>query len=210
MFLRLEQPAPPGAPAEGDGYETIGQFYAAIEQGLRHLCDRLGEQAVFCGDPARQVNAGHFRHTAGRLIAVDGLDSALAALEEIVEQGEGTARGEVWDGDQDIFHPERDEVAHYYRFQELKVGRRYRRGDTPQSGPTGETITVDLAAVRRCGTTRGWPTTLRAARSAPPRRSSTTPTAPSCICSSRRSTAARSCSRSPPAPCTRSRPRPRP
>jgi hypothetical protein len=25
MFLRLEQPAPPGAPAEGDGYETIGQ-----------------------------------------------------------------------------------------------------------------------------------------------------------------------------------------
>ncbi|GAA0383034.1 hypothetical protein GCM10009530_37310 [Microbispora corallina] len=148
MFLRIEQPAPPGAVAEGDGYATIGQFYDAIEQGLRHLCDRLGEREVFSGDPARQVNAGHFRHTAGRLIAVDGLDSALAALEEIVEQGEGTGHGDVWDGDRDVFHPDRDEVAHYYRFQELKAGRRYRRGDTPDSGPTGEAISVDLAGVR--------------------------------------------------------------
>ncbi|MEH0985307.1 ferritin-like domain-containing protein [Micromonospora sp. CPCC 205556] len=124
LFLRIEQPAPPGAPAEGDSYETIGQFYDAIEQGLRHLCDRLGEREVFCGDPARQVNAGQFRHTAGRLIAFNDLASALAALEEIVEQGEGTARGEVWDGDHDVFHPERAEVAHFYRFQELRVGRR--------------------------------------------------------------------------------------
>ncbi|MFG2058797.1 ferritin-like domain-containing protein [Micromonospora sp. NPDC048930] len=148
MFLRIEQPAPPGAPAEGDDYETIGQFYAAIEEGLRYLCDRLGEREVFSGDPARQVTAVHFRHTGGRLIAVEDLGSALAALEEIVEQGEGTARGEVWDGDQDVFHPDREEVAHYYRFQELKVGRRYRRGDTPQTGPTGEAVAVDLAAVR--------------------------------------------------------------
>ncbi|MEV4173389.1 ferritin-like domain-containing protein [Nonomuraea sp. NPDC049709] len=147
LFLRIEQPAPPGAPAEGDEYETIGQFYAAIEQRLLLLCDRLGEQAVFTGDPARQVSAAHFRHTAGRLVTVSDLKSALAALEEIVEQGEGTARGGVWDGDQDIFHPERDEVAHYYRFQELKAGRRYRRGDTPQTGPTGEAISVDPAGV---------------------------------------------------------------
>ncbi|UBU09102.1 ferritin-like domain-containing protein [Nonomuraea gerenzanensis] len=148
MFLRLEQPAPPGAPAEGDGYETIGQFYDAVEQGLRHLREQLGEQAVFSGDPARQVSGTHFRHTAGSLFAVEDLESALGALEEIVEQGEGTARGEVWDGDQDIFHPDRDEVAHYYRLMELKLGRRYRRGDTPQSGPTGEPVQVNLAAVR--------------------------------------------------------------
>ncbi|MFI7703984.1 ferritin-like domain-containing protein [Nonomuraea sp. NPDC049480] len=148
MFLRLERPAPPGAPAQSDGYETIGQFYDAIEQGLRHLCDRLGERALFRGDPARQVSGAHFRHTAGRLIAVDGLASALAALEEIVEQGEGTSRAEVWDGDQNVFHPDREEAAHYYRFQELKIGRRYQRGDTPQSGPTGEPLRVDLVGVR--------------------------------------------------------------
>ncbi|MEU5876449.1 ferritin-like domain-containing protein [Spirillospora sp. NPDC047279] len=147
-FLRLERPAPPGAPAEADGYETIGQFYDAIEHGLRHVCDRLGEKAVFSGDPARQVHAGHFRNTAGQLIPVTDLASALTALEEIVEQGEGTARGEVWDGDRDVHHPERDEVAHYYRFQELKLGRRYRRGDTPETGPTGETIDVGFDGVR--------------------------------------------------------------
>jgi hypothetical protein len=147
MFLRLEQPAAPTAPPEGDSYETIGQFYDAIEEGLRRLCDELGEQAVFCGDPARQVTGGPFRHTGGQLAPVTDLASALAALEEIVEQGEGTSRGEVWDGDPDIVHPERDEVSHYYRFQELKLGRRYRRGDTPQSGPTGEPVAVDLAGV---------------------------------------------------------------
>jgi hypothetical protein len=148
MFLRLEQPAPPGAPAEGDDYETIGQFYDAIEDGLRYLCDTFGEDKVFSGDPARQVTAGPFHHTGGTLQPVTDLKSALAALEEIVEQGEGTSRGEVWDGDHDIFHPDRDEVAHYFRFMELKLGRRYRRGDTPQSGPTGEKVEVDYTGVR--------------------------------------------------------------
>ena len=147
MFLRLEQPAPPSAPAEGDRYETIGQFYGAIEQGLRGLCAELGEREIFCGDPARQVTAGPFAHSGGGVTGVNDLDSALVALEEIVEQGEGTARGGVWDGDQDIFHPDRNEVGHYYRFQELKLGRRFQRGDTPQSGPTGEALAVDLAGV---------------------------------------------------------------
>jgi hypothetical protein len=46
-----------------------------------------------------------------------------------------------------MFHPERDEVAHYFRFEELKLGRRYRRGDTPVSGPTGEALEVDWDAI---------------------------------------------------------------
>ncbi|TDD30025.1 hypothetical protein E1218_02555 [Kribbella turkmenica] len=148
LFLAIERPALPGAPPEDDNYDTIGQFYDAVEHGLRSLCSSLGEEAVFSGDPFRQVSNAHFRHSGGRLIVVDSLASALEALEEIVEQGEGTARGEVWDGDADMFHPDRDEVAHYYRFQELKLGRRYRRGDTPESGPTGEAIGFDPNGVR--------------------------------------------------------------
>jgi hypothetical protein len=148
LFMQIEKPALPDSAPEGDEYETIGQFYDAIEQGLRDLCDRLGESTVFCGDPSRQVTNPAFHYTAGRLIAVDSLASALVALEEIVEEGEGTSRGEVWDGEADVFHPHRDEVAHYYRFQELKVGRRYQRGDTPESGPTGEEFNVDLAGAR--------------------------------------------------------------
>ncbi|MFD7813910.1 ferritin-like protein [Streptomyces sp. NPDC059785] len=148
MFLRLEQPAHPGDPAEDDDYETIGQFYDAIEKGLRRLCAGLGEDQVFTGDPARQVTGGPFAHTAGHLSPVTGLDSALAALEEIVEQGEGAVRADVWDGDVDLFHPDTKAVSHYYRFQELVLGRRYRPGDTPESGPTGDAVTVDPAGIR--------------------------------------------------------------
>ena len=146
VFLEVERPAEPGTPPEGDQYESIGQFYDAIRLGLRELCEHLGESNVFCGDPARQVTDADVYTGGGHIVTVTDLDSALAALEEIVDQGEG-AQLEVWDGDVDVLHPERDQVAHYFRFQELKVGRRYQRGDTPQSGPTGETIVVDWDAV---------------------------------------------------------------
>lgn len=147
LFLRIEQPASADAPPEADEYETIGQFYAAIEAGLHALCDELGEDAVFTGDPARQVGEFHLRNGGGAVVPVHDLKSALAALAEIVEQGEGAARTDVWDGDHDVFHPDREEVAHFYRFQELKHGRRYAAGDTPQSGPTGEQIAVDFESV---------------------------------------------------------------
>jgi hypothetical protein len=145
--LKIERPAPPGSPSEGDQYESIGQFYAAIKSGLRELCVQFGETNVFCGDPARQVSNAPVYSGGGRIITVDSLDTALAALDEIVDQGEGAGL-EVWDGDFGVFHPEREQVAHYFRFQELKLGRRYRRGDTTQSGPTGEAISVDWDGVQ--------------------------------------------------------------
>ena len=46
-----------------------------------------------------------------------------------------------------MFHPERDEVAHYFRFEQLLRGRRYQRGDTPQTGPSGDAIDVDWGSV---------------------------------------------------------------
>jgi hypothetical protein len=147
QILKIEQPAPPGAPYQGDGYTTIGQFYDAIGRGLRDVCADLGEAAVFRGAPTRQVTAALSYGGAGRIIAVDGLATALAALDEIVVQGEGADHQEVWDGDHDMFHPEREEVGHHYRFQELKLGRRYRRGDSPRTGPTGDAVAVDWNGV---------------------------------------------------------------
>lgn len=148
VFLRIEKPASADAPPQADGYATIGQFYASIEDGLRSVCAAMGEAAVFTGDPARQIENARLRHGGGQGIAVHDLATALQALDEIVEQGEGAARTEVWDGDQDVFHPDREEVAHYYRFLELKEGRRFQTGDTPQSGPTGEPIAVDPEGVQ--------------------------------------------------------------
>lgn len=147
-FLRIERPEEHAGLPEDDKYETIGQFYAAIEEALIRLCDTLGEAAVFCGNPQRQVRPEALPYGgSGRVIAVEDLASALKALGEIVEQGEGLQHEEVWDGDRNMFHPERGEVAHYFRYLELKTGRRFQTGDTPQGGPTGASFTVDWDGV---------------------------------------------------------------
>jgi CDGSH-type Zn-finger protein len=147
-FMKIEKPEGPDAPPEADGYETIGQFYRAIEDGLKMLCETLGEQQVFSGDPARQITPETFDYRgSGRIVPVYDLASALAAIDEIEEQGEGLKHAEVWDGDRNMFHPERDEVAHYFRLMEIKQGRAYQRGDTPMSGPTGPAFDVNWSAV---------------------------------------------------------------
>jgi len=89
LFLKLEQTSRPDSAPESDHYETIGQFYSALEQGLRDLCAAAGEAAVFCGDRSRQITSDMYGGAGGRIIVVDGLTSALAALDEVVEQGEG-------------------------------------------------------------------------------------------------------------------------
>lgn len=148
-FMAIEKPAAAGGPPEDDAWETIGQFYAAIEQALARLAAELGDAALFCGDPARQVSTAAYYGGAGQIVAVTDLRSAMQALQEIVEQGEGLDHASILDGDRDMFHPDRDEVAHYFRFAELALGRRYRPGDTPRSGPSGEPVAVDWEAVRR-------------------------------------------------------------
>jgi hypothetical protein len=98
-------PAPePVAPAEVmpriQGFFTVGHLYRGIEQGLSDLASRLGEPVLFVGEPRAQATPERFRWP--QLIAVTDLASARAAIEEIIEQGEG-ARGD-W------------RSAHYGRF----------------------------------------------------------------------------------------------
>jgi CDGSH-type Zn-finger protein len=146
-FLNIERPAPHDAVPADENYETIGQFYAAVRGALEQLARDLGEGSLFSGDPRRQLTDDLYYGGSGRIIPVRDLESALAALDEIVEQGEGLDHQQIWDGDREMFHPEREEVAHYFRFQEIAAGRQFRRGDTPQSGPTGEALVVDWDAV---------------------------------------------------------------
>ena len=44
---------------------TIGAFYAEITDGLKQAAAALGEQALFCGDPARQVTSEYY-YAGGR------------------------------------------------------------------------------------------------------------------------------------------------
>jgi hypothetical protein len=148
VFMRVERPGEPHAGSEADGFETIGQFYRAIEEGLKMLCATLGQEAVFTGDPARQITPDILGFVGERrVIAVHNLKTAITAIGEIEGQGEGLKHRQVWDGDRDMFHPEREEVAHYFRFSEIFQGRFYVRGDSPRSGPSGESFVVDWDAV---------------------------------------------------------------
>jgi hypothetical protein len=82
------------------GFLTVGHLYRGIEQGLDDLASRLGERVLFVGEPRAQATPERFRWP--QLIAVGDLASARAAIQEIIEQGEG-ARGD-W------------RPAHYGRF----------------------------------------------------------------------------------------------
>lgn len=85
-------------------YGTVGHLYEAIRLNLTSLARRLGEDALFLGPPSAQVGVDVV-HLKG-LNVVSDLDSALRAIETIVEQGEGSPSDQ---GD-----------SHYQRFRSIE------------------------------------------------------------------------------------------
>jgi hypothetical protein len=71
-----------------ESYQTVGHLYRGIEQGLEQLVERYGEGGVFIGPPEAQATTEVFEWP--ELTAVTDLASAKAAIELIVEQGEGS------------------------------------------------------------------------------------------------------------------------
>ena len=154
-FLQVENPEYKAEPAAGGGHNrrkivhsahaltvpgrptTIGAFYAEIVAGLEEVAAEIGEQALFSGDPTRQIGGDYYYAAGGAPILVTDLDSARRALEEVVEQGEGDIMS--------AFDAE-DDLAHYYRFEQLKYGRVYQPGDGV-GVPTGPEVEVDFGAV---------------------------------------------------------------
>ena len=118
-------------------FYSIGEFYKAIQDGLEHLCDELGEENVFTGDPAKQVTSEYYYSGGGEITPVTDLESTKVAIELISEQGEGY-EGDILDFE--------SEISHYYRFDQLVKGRYYVPGDKAHE-PTGDAIDVDWDAV---------------------------------------------------------------
>jgi hypothetical protein len=148
-FLFLERPegmeredasefvatAPPRDPVDehetlprGQEYATIGHLYRGIADGLRGLSSRLGERALFVGAPRAQATPELFHWP--QLVAVTDLDSALAAVEEIIEQGEG-AQGD-WN------------EAHYGRFLSVRQELNALRQADPTFEPARPVLTAFL------------------------------------------------------------------
>jgi len=156
-FLKIERPAPadsesirtvkrpPNAAMLGAGkvtddgdehFYSIGEFYHAIEDALIRLEAEHGAQ-LFSGDPSRQITPEFYYSGGGEIIPVTDLAAARAAIRLIAEQGEGDG-GAIFDYE--------DEIAHYYRFQQLVLGRYYQAGDVAGS-PSGLPVDVEWGAV---------------------------------------------------------------
>lgn len=117
-------------------FYSIGEFYAAISVGLEQLCAEMGEEKVFCGERTHQITPEYYYSGGGELIPVYDLKSAKAAIRLISEQGEGFEGG-ILDFE--------NEISHYYRFQQLELGRYYLASDAA-GNPTGHAIEVNWDA----------------------------------------------------------------
>lgn len=90
--------------ASAQDYATVGHLYRGVSEGLVELARVHGEDGLFVGDPRLQVGVDLFS-LPGVSKVVD-LASALAAIETIVTQGEGS--------------PSDTATGHYRRFTEVQ------------------------------------------------------------------------------------------
>lgn len=156
LFLDIEMP--------GDlaprSLITIGDFYANIEKGLKHLSKQMGDALFPPGTLKNQIEHKYYYGGGGIINKVTDLKSSMFALNAIIAQGEGAPVTD-WDpdkpfpldettgimsGDHNLFMQPR-ELAHYYRFNELYLGRRYVCGDSHNSGPTGPAIHINYEQI---------------------------------------------------------------
>ncbi len=135
-FIAIEAPSVgrrPKTPEDDKGFKTIGAFYRAILDAFRTLQPELSTDRQVSGPLAYMVMAD--------------LSAVEAAITLIMDQGEGSEatpevehtreveatialimdQGEGSEASPEVKHTH--ELAHYYRFLEIKAGRRYSRVD---------------------------------------------------------------------------------
>jgi CDGSH-type Zn-finger protein/uncharacterized Fe-S cluster protein YjdI len=100
-------------------YDTVGEFYRNLGDGLCAMSARLGEPGVFIGDPALQLSATEVNLPGARRVTC--IKTAILALESIVLQGEGA--------------PEDSENSHFARFSALRAEYRALKAQNPAFNP---------------------------------------------------------------------------
>ncbi|MGH2720991.1 MAG: ferritin-like domain-containing protein [Actinomycetota bacterium] len=120
IFMPLEKPAASDAPPQPDRYNTLGQFYAAIQDGF----DRLDKTLWSNPDTDLQYASTYWNQDGGGSpIVVSDLTTATQAIKTIVEQGEGARPG-----DENVpLDPARPqlgltELSHYAKFKRIAEG----------------------------------------------------------------------------------------
>jgi CDGSH-type Zn-finger protein/uncharacterized Fe-S cluster protein YjdI len=138
-FIHLERPAT-SAEADGAGfesgsfrrgdarvrlvpmaldYETVGAFYASLDERLTAFVERLGERAAFAGDPALQLSPAETGLAAAEPVVCR--KTASRAFAAIVRQGEGAS--------------EHTADSHYHRFSLIRDELRALSANNPEFSP---------------------------------------------------------------------------
>jgi hypothetical protein len=131
---------------EREEIHSIGHLYEIVLDLLVALTNDLSEEAVFVGKRNLQIGPEQYYGAAGRVVRVEGLADAKAVISEVAEQGEGRVHETNLTGDETRFH-QPNEVAHYYRFEEILAEHYYDRGDDLSLSPSGPRLLVDWSAV---------------------------------------------------------------
>jgi len=71
----------------GLNYDTVGDFYTALGNGLKSMVAQYGEEITFAGDPALQLSQNEINMAGCKPVIC--VKTALAAFDAIVVQGEG-------------------------------------------------------------------------------------------------------------------------
>jgi hypothetical protein len=110
VFMEIERPENPfefrTRAFDETQFKTIGDFYRAIRA---QIID--GGSAMVTGPPERQISSADIG--LPNVIPITDVDTAVRAIDHVVEQGEGTQDGPTDD---------HDRLAHYYRFREIVEG----------------------------------------------------------------------------------------
>jgi hypothetical protein len=110
---------------EPQSYASVSALYEGIETGLSYLVERHGEAGLFIGPPRVQTTTRHLPFPGFEPIL--DLNSALAAIAQIVTEGEG-ARGNR-------------AQAHYGRFQMIQHELLGLRDEDPSFEPARPALT---------------------------------------------------------------------
>jgi hypothetical protein len=126
VFMIIEYPEAGPVPLQAlaaaapPEFHTIGEFYDAIAATLRYLVEDAGSVRITGQMQLSEPFTGHDEQGQNVLKPITSLEEALKAIEHIKEQGEGTPSTPD-------APPFGHELAQYYRFKQIQVGRMFQQ-----------------------------------------------------------------------------------
>jgi CDGSH-type Zn-finger protein/uncharacterized Fe-S cluster protein YjdI len=103
----------------GINYDTVGDFYEALSNGLKAMVTQYGEGVAFAGDPALQLSQNEINMAGCKPVIC--VKTALAAFDAIVLQGEGA--------------PADSADSHYQKFLAIREEYRALKAKNPAFSP---------------------------------------------------------------------------